>query len=193
MGDDGALSDVLRGGAVTSHAADVLADASGVVLARNSDAGALRSRSGVEGSDQGGDLGVLRASTNAGRVVDEGHVDGERPIRGSVHVSGGEDVGGTGDFDASLVTSLIRQRQAAIKRCYENELRNTPTLAGKVTIRFTIETSGTVSGVGATENTTGSATLASCVASTVGRFRFVPGPSGGSVSYAYPFVFAPQQ
>ena len=40
-------------------------------------------------------------------------------------------------------------------------------------------------------NTTNDPAVGSCVADTVGRFRFNPGPEGGSVSYSYPFVFAP--
>ena len=34
--------------------------------------------------------------------------------------------------------------------------------------------------------------VAQCVVETVKRFRFNPGPEGGSVTYSYPFVFAPQ-
>ncbi|MBW2375870.1 MAG: hypothetical protein JRF55_07710 [Deltaproteobacteria bacterium] len=45
-GEDGALGDVLAGGAVTGNAADVLAQASGVGVASKSEAGTLRTRSG---------------------------------------------------------------------------------------------------------------------------------------------------
>lgn len=38
----------------------------------------------------------------------------------------------------------------------------------------------------------GSPAVAECVVSTISRFRFTPGPEGGSVTFAYPFVFAPQ-
>ena len=61
-----------------------------------------------------------------------------------------------------------------------------------VTVQFSIQPTGTVSGARATENTTGDSGMASCVVSVVRRLRWNPGPEGGSVSYRYPFVFAPQ-
>ena len=83
-------------------------------------------------------------------------------------------------------------RLRAIQRCYETELRTNPTLEGKVTVEFTIVERGTVTNARASENTTGSAAVANCVVRTVRRFRFNPGPDGGSVTFSYPFVFAPQ-
>ncbi|MEM7677650.1 MAG: AgmX/PglI C-terminal domain-containing protein, partial [Myxococcota bacterium] len=74
----------------------------------------------------------------------------------------------------------------------ERELGRNPTLAGKVTVEFTIVERGTVSNARAAENTTGSPAVASCVTAAVRRFRFRPGPEGGSVTFRYPFVFAPQ-
>ena len=44
----------------------------------------------------------------------------------------------------------------------------------------------------ASENTTGSPAVAECVTRTISRFRFNPGPDGGSVTFRYPFVFQPQ-
>lgn len=187
----GAFSDVLRGGAVTSSSADVMANASGVGVASNSGSGTIRQRAGGEGSGQGGDLGSLRNSGNAGQAASEGTVT-ERTISGNVNVGGGGDIGGAGEFDSSTVSAALRRASAAIRRCYENELRNSPTLSGKVTVQFTIQESGTVSGASASENTTGSGGLASCVTGAVGRMRFNPGPTGGSVQYRYPFVFSPQ-
>ena len=107
-------------------------------------------------------------------------------------MKGGEDIGGTGDFDVSVVTRTVKRRLRAIQVCYEKELRRNPSLAGKVTVEFTIVERGTVSKAKVVDNTTGDAAVASCVVKTVKRFRFNPGPEGGSVTYAYPFVFAPQ-
>lgn len=192
FGSGGSAFDSLRGGAVTANSADVMANASGVGVANNSGGGTIRQRGGGEGSGQGGDLGGLRQGSGGGQAASEGEV-GERTISGRVSVSGGGDIGGSGDFDASLVSAALRRASAAIRRCYENELRNSPNLSGKVTVQFTIQTSGTVSGATASENTTGSGALATCVTGAVGRLRFNPGPEGGSVQYRYPFVFSPQQ
>ncbi len=193
-GGSSALNDVLAGGAVTGSAADVLAAAGGVGVATAGTGSTLRTRSGGgDGSGAGGGLGMLATTSMAGMAASEGSAVMERRIRGRTRLdSGGGDIGGSGDFDAGTVVRTIRTRIRAIQRCYENELRRNPSLEGKVTVQFTIVERGTVTGARATENTTGSPAVASCVVSTVRRFRFNPGPEGGSVSYSYPFVFAPQ-
>jgi TonB family protein len=193
LGSGGALSDVLAGGAVTGNAEDILSQAAGVGVASGDSSGSLRTRSGGGGSGQAGALGSL-AKAGGGQATkarDTGQVQ-ERKISGRINVGSGGDVGGAGVFDANQVVRQIRARLRAIQNCYENELRKNPTLAGKVAVQFTIEERGNVTGARATENTTGSDAVASCVVSTIARFRFNPGPEGGSVAFSYPFVFAPQ-
>lgn len=192
LGEGGALADVLAGGAVTGNAEEVMAQASGVGVASRGASGTLRTRSGGAGSGQGAGLGALRQRGEAGRAAAEGAAVQERRIRGRVNFSGGADVGGSGVFAQGNVTRAIGARRRAFQACYERELRNNPTVQGKVTVQFTIVPAGTVSAANAVENTSASAGLAACVVSTVRRLRFNPGPEGGSVSFRYPFVFAPQ-
>lgn len=192
LGDEGgALGDVLSGGAVTGNAADVLAQASGVGVATKSEAGTLRTRSGG-GSGQQAGLGSLKKSERAGKAASEGQAVQERAVRGDVGLRTGGDIGGSGAFDAALVQRQIKLRLKSITRCYESELRKDPSLSGKVTVTFTIQERGNVTDASATENTTGSAAVADCVTRTIRRFRFNPGPEGGSVTFRYPFVFQPQ-
>ena len=188
----GALNDVLAGGAVTGNAEDVLAQAAGVGVATNSSGGTLRGRTGGGSAGRTGGLGSLQTSGAGGKAVGEGGEIGEKAPRGNIKMDQGEDVGGSGEFDAKLVTAEVKKRLRAIQICYEQQLRRNPGLQGKVTVQFTIEQSGTVSKANATENTTNDPQVASCVVDTVKRFRFNPGPEGGSVTYSYPFVFAPQ-
>lgn len=187
----GALADVLAGGAVTGNAKDVLDMASGVGVATSAQGGTLRERSGggSGGTTQG--LGSL-AGTKTGGQVSEGTAIKEKDVKGSIKMEDGDDVGGSGEFDSKLVTAMVKKQLRAIQICYEQQLRRNPGLQGKVTVEFTIEMSGTVSKATATSNTTNDPAVASCVVNTVKRFRFNPGPSGGSVTYSYPFVFAPQ-
>lgn len=192
LGEGGALADVLAGGAVTGNAADVLAAAQGVGVA-DAQGGTLRERSGGGSSGRTGGLGGLQsAGGGATGPVQAGEEIVERVIRGRVNFENMDEIGGSGMFDQSQVTSMIRQRQSAFRRCYENELRNNPSLNGKVTVQFTIQERGNVSAANAVENTTGSAGLASCVVGVIRRLRWREGPEGGSVDYRYPFVFAPQ-
>jgi TonB family protein len=187
----GALQDVLAGGAVTGNAEEVLSQAAGVGVATNA-GGILRPRSGGGTGDRVGGLGSLGASGAGGKEVQGGGALSERAPAGRINLEGGEDIGGSGEFDAKLVTAEVKKRLRAIQICYEQQLRRNPGLQGKVVVEFTIEQSGTVSKATATANTTNDPAVASCVVDTVKRFRFNPGPEGGSVTYSYPFVFAPQ-
>lgn len=193
----GAFADVLAGGAVTGNAEDVMAQAEGVGVAQGSTGGVLRERSGGGQVGGGGaDLGGLRRAGDgsATQQRQEGSQIQETAPRGRFRFSGSdvEDEGGSGDFDQSVVVRMITTRRSAIQACYERELRQNPTLQGRVVIAMTIQESGSVSGVRATENSTGSEAVASCVVRVVQGFRFNPGPEGGSVSYTFPFVFEPQ-
>lgn len=189
--EGGALADVLAGGAVTGNAQDILSQAMGVGVAKSGSGGDLRQRSG--GGDSGvAGLGSLARKEGTTGAVGEGKQVVERTVKGTVKASPGDEVGGTGEFDSNVVVSTIKARLRAIQMCYEQQLRRNPTLAGKVTIEFTIQPRGNVTDVKVKENTTGDAAVGTCVANTVSTFRFNPGPEGGSVSYSYPFVFAPQ-
>ena len=90
------------------------------------------------------------------------------------------------------VVRQIKFKLGAIKACYEQGLKRNQGLAGKVTVEFTIQPAGSLTGVKATENTLGDADVASCILGRIGTLRFQPGPTGGSVTFSYPFVFAPQ-
>ena len=94
-------------------------------------------------------------------------------------------------FGNAEIVALIRQRLAAVRACYETQLRSNSNLAGTVTVTFTVQPNGAVSAVGIQENTTGDAALAGCVTGIVSRFRWNPGPAGGPMTFAYPFAFAP--
>lgn len=197
LGDatDSAINDVLRGGAITGDAASVLDQAAGVGVATGAAGATLRQRGGGgSGSGEGGSLGGLAAAGGAGATAaqGEGAAVTEVRVRGRTTVEDGDAIGGDGDFDASTVVRMIRTRISAIRACYEQQLRRNPALEGKVTVEFTIQPTGGISGAHATENTTNDPAVASCVVSTVSRFRFTPGPEGGSVVFSYPFVFAPQ-
>ena len=187
----GALADVLAGGAVTGNAQDILSQAMGVGVAKAGSGGDLRQRAGGGNSGVAG-LGSLARKEGTANAVGEGGAVTERAVRGSVKTERGDEVGGSGEFDSNVVVQTIKTRLRAIQMCYEQQLRRNPSLAGKVTIEFTIQPRGNVTDVRVKENSTGDGAVATCVANTVGTFRFNPGPEGGSVTYSYPFVFAPQ-
>jgi TonB family protein len=183
---------VLAGGAVTGNAEEVLSQAAGVGVASNSAGGILRPRSGGGTGDRVGGLGSLGATGAGGKEVSGGGALTERAPAGRISVDSGEDIGGSGEFDSKLVAAEIKKRIGAVRACYEKELRRNPTLQGKITVEFTIEQSGTISKANATANTMNDPAVAACIVDALKRIRFNPGPEGGSVTYSYPFVFAPQ-
>jgi TonB family protein len=190
--ESGAFADVLAGGAVTGSAEDILAQAEGVGVATSSGGGTLRERSGGgRVGAGGGDLGALAAAKAGAR--EEGGAVQERAPRGRFRaISEADDESGSGDFDQRVVVRMIQTRSAAIRACYERELRADPTLQGSIRVSMTIQESGSVTGVRVTENSMGNDTVGSCVVRVIAGFRFNPGPTDGSVSYVFPFVFEPQ-
>jgi outer membrane biosynthesis protein TonB len=192
LGESGALHDVLAGGAVTGSAADVLAQAEGVGVA-STGSGTLRDRSGGGRVGTGGDLGGLRRAEGGTTASTEGGDMHEAAPRGHFRpIADADSESGSGDFDPQTVVRAINTRRSAIQACYERELRATPTLAGRVTIQMTIQEAGNVTGAHATANTTGNDDVATCVSRVISGLRFAPGPTDGSVTYTFPFVFEPQ-
>lgn len=190
----GAFADVLAGGAVTGSAEDIMAQATGVGVATTAGGGQLRERSGgggVGGGQEG--LGGLAATKAGTQARTEGGAVQERVVRGRFRApADADDESGAGDFDARVVIRMIQTRQAAIRACYERELRSDPTLSGSIRVSLTIQETGSVTNVRATENSMGNAGVASCIVGVIQRFRFTPGPDGGSVTFQFPFVFEPQ-
>ncbi len=191
----GSLADALAAGLdMRVSAADAIAQAQGIGVADGT-AGRILTREGGTGgggSGERGSLGALAGGPEGGARAIATKAVSEHQVRGRVGLASGGITGGSGDFDASVVRQMIARRIRAIQACYERSLRQNPNAAGRVVVRFTIQESGTVSGASAVENSTGDPGVADCVVGTVARFRFSPGPTGGSVTVSYPFVFAPQ-
>lgn len=193
---DGVIADLLAGGAVAGRAEDILAETNGINIAMSASGGELRRRdTGGDGTGSAAGIGALAraGSADATRGRDEHREVIERELHGWARVEEGADVGGTGEFDTATVVAMIKLRMGAIKACYERSLRQNPSLAGKVTVEFTIVPAGTVTAPSVLGNSTGDDSVAQCVVTTLRSLRFKPGPVGGNVVYAYPFVFAPSQ
>jgi hypothetical protein len=86
------------------------------------------------------------------------------------------------------ISRVVRRRAGAIRACYEQRLQVNASLRGKVTVRWTISTSGSVSGASAVGNTLGDSVATSCILRNIRRMRF-PKPEGGICKVQWPFVF----
>ena len=96
---------------------------------------------------------------------------------------------GEGTVDPSSVARIIRGQLGGIRSCYERELRNNPTLAGRLNVSFTIGTSGRIT-TASTSGLPAAPAVGTCV---TGRLRGLvfPVPEGGSVGFDFPFTFTP--
>ena len=95
---------------------------------------------------------------------------------------------GGGTLNQKVVAAVIQANVGGFKTCFERRLREVPDLAGRVFIEFTIDADGQVSHVKIAENTTDDDVFAQCLIRQVKRLRFPP-PSGGEVTFIFPFIF----
>jgi TonB family protein len=95
----------------------------------------------------------------------------------------------TGGLPPEIITRVIRSRMAQIRYCYEKALKVDPKTAGKITVSFTIDPKGAVTGAKAASSTLGDATLDACIVSVFTKITF-PAPASGSISVSYPIVLS---
>ena len=87
---------------------------------------------------------------------------------------------------------MVNSNRGAIRYCYESQLMRYPTLRGKVTVDFIIDTNGRVQKVKIASNKLSQAAardkVARCLIKFISRWRF-PKPRGGKVRVIYPFSY----
>ena len=119
-----------------------------------------------------------------------GLASGKRMIKKRSRISsGGAGSVVMGALDRSVIDSYIRRNLAKIRWCYEKELAKKPTLFGKISIKFTISKSGSVSKSDVKRTTMGNPAVERCVAKQIKKIRFPKPKGGGIVVVNYPFVF----
>ncbi len=155
---------------------------------------------GAGGLGMSGDAGHGGGGIGLGNIGGLGHGSGTGQGYGTGHgrLGGGGNTTsirqGTTTVNGSLppevIQRIVRQNFGRFKLCYEHGLRNNPKLAGKVAIKFVIDTTGAVSKAERDASTTMPDTaVVACVVAGFSNLSF-PQPQGGSVSVVYPLVFA---
>jgi hypothetical protein len=184
-GADGgaALPDLLANGAVDRSLDEALRDVGDVKVASNDGLrGLLRPGSG---SGKIGIASELRGSTRIVGAGPSGPVV-ERDV--SSHLRVAPPVVEGGRADVASIAREIRSRRKAIAACYERALKQKPTLAGKLVVRFSIAAAGTVSAVDIDDDTLATPEVGACVRALVLRWRFAP-PAEAPVELSFPFLF----
>lgn len=188
----GSAQDRLANGGLMQGSVDALRDTGGV---QNGGGGPGVRRTGLAanaaGVGGGGGLGRSGVAASGGDNVGSGGSPAvERAPRGNLNLGGGNAEDGDGQLDASRVAGLIRGQVGGIRSCYERALRNNPTLSGRVTVRFTIGTTGRVTGSPSADGLDSNPEVGSCISGIIRRLVF-PSPDGGSVTFSFPFNFSP--
>ena len=129
-------------------------------------------------------LSLTGDRTGARNLAIGGH--GAKPERG---IPLSDEAITIGHYDRSLVDAVIKRHIAEIRYCYSRELVRTPTLAGKVTVKFTIDGTGAVSSAITKSSTLGSPAAESCINGRILRLTFPEPAANGLVVVSYPFMF----
>jgi TonB family protein len=86
--------------------------------------------------------------------------------------------------------AVVRRYAPGIQFCYDNELKRSPGIRGKMVVAITVAASGQVTDARVVSNTVGSTRLSECALAQIREWRFPAVPSGSTVFRA-PFVFTP--
>lgn len=125
---------------------------------------------------------------NAGR-----NESGDLVKRGSFIIQKPESIEGAASLNAkrddASINTVVSSHKTSIRMSYEKHLKRDPSLAGKITVRFTISLSGSVTLVMIVENTTGNIEFEEEIKRKIRMWKFEP-VSEGDVTVTYPFVFS---
>jgi hypothetical protein len=96
-------------------------------------------------------------------------------------------------IDKDLIRTVVRTHVGEIRSCYEQGLIADPQLAGRVSVRFTIDARGMVSEASVVSSTlpTAAEPVAACIVGALKAWRFPVPPASTDAVVIYPFVFAP--
>jgi TonB family protein len=104
-------------------------------------------------------------------------------------LAGAQEATVSGTLDKDLIRRVIQRHIGEVKQCYQAQLPQHKSLAGRVMARFTVGTDGKVLDSRIAESTLKSPACEDCIAAAVRTWEF-PKPRGGKVVVNYPFVLA---
>jgi len=93
-----------------------------------------------------------------------------------------------GGLERAEIEAVIEENLGQIRYCYNQALRTSPGLAGKVSTAFTIGPSGRVKSTRITGSTLGAPSVDSCISSRIASWQFPHPRGGGVVDVSRPFM-----
>ena len=131
----------------------------------------------------GAGLGSGQGIGNGRGRLGGGHkAEAPRIREGSVTVNG--------RLPPEVVERIVRQNLGRFRLCYENGLRRDPNLQGRVSVRFAIDSSGSVATTSDGGSDLPDGGVVQCIVRGFGNLSF-PQPQGGMVQVVYPMMFSP--
>lgn len=134
-----------------------------------------------------GTLGVGTLGIGTGRAV--GGLSGSSTSPGAKVALANPNVNGR--LTPEVIKRIVRQQIVRFRHCYENGLKNNPTLAGEVKVRFVIGKDGAVVATANADSDLPDAGVTACVAGIYKSLSFPQPEGGGVVVVVYPIRFAP--
>ena len=101
----------------------------------------------------------------------------------------GARIEGSGDQD--VIRRIVHAHIREVRGCYNVGLLKDPTLAGRVTIYFVIESDGRIGDVLVKEDALTDPGVGLCIANAIKSWRFPKPAGGGNVKVTYPFNLQP--
>lgn len=154
-----------------------------IIVAQGGSGGISTSSLGRQGMGSGRQ-GIASPSVNIARVesaIGADTKDADRPLSKGLGPS-------RTDEDIQIVFDRYK---SALYRIYNRELRNDPSLRGRMVLRITIETDGHVSACAVKSTDLVSATLSADIVDRVLKFNFGPKEGVPAVTILYPIDFLP--
>lgn len=94
-----------------------------------------------------------------------------------------------GGLDRDVIARVIQSQLGQIRYCYERQLSASPDLYGKIQVKFTIGSEGTVQTQAIGNSSLSNAMVEGCILRRIAGWQF-PKPKGGTqVIVTYPFLF----
>lgn len=97
-----------------------------------------------------------------------------------------------GSIPREVIQRIVRQNYGRFRLCYENGLRNNPSLNGRVVTKFVIDRTGAVSMAQDGGSDMPNQAVTQCVVRGFGNLSF-PAPEHGIVTVSYPIIFSPAE
>jgi len=97
-----------------------------------------------------------------------------------------------GRIPPEVIQRIVRQNAGRYRACYEQGLRDNPSLNGHVRVKFVIDRGGAVSAAQDSGSDMPDEKVRSCVVKSFFALAF-PSPAGGTVRVVYPILFSPTE